>query len=324
MDARAAAPAQDESAAMAAEVRAGLTRALQKTLPAKFFYDEIGSALFELITLLPEYGLTRAEERLLQAHAGGMLARLPPLGCVAELGAGSGRKTRHLLEAATRRGPVTYCPIEISAAALAACRRTLDGMADLRIAGIEQDYLAGLAEAAAMRRGDAAMLVLFLGSTIGNFEPVEAQRFVAALRSRLRRGDALLLGTDLDKPLARVLPAYDDALGITAAFNLNQLARLNRELGADFALRRFRHEVRFDAATRAVQMHLRSLATQTVRIPGAGLTIVLREGETIFTETSRKFLAAEAVELGRAAGFECIGQWCDDEWPFADSLLVAV
>ena len=309
--------------AMAADVREGLTRSPQKSLPPKYFYDPIGSALFEIITLLPEYGLTRAEERLLRAHGGEMLARLDAVELIAELGSGSGRKTRHVLDAATRRRQVRYRPIEISESALAQCARELGDIPGLRIDGVALDYLDGLHVITAQRRASAPMLVLFLGSTIGNFEHAAAHRFLAYIRRLLRPGDALLLGADLDKPVDRVLAAYDDPLGVTAAFNLNQLARINRELGAVFDLRRFRHEARFDAGARAVEMHLRSLAPQSVRIPGAGLDLSLREGETIFTEISRKFLVDEVAAMGTQSGFHCAGQWLDREWAFADTLLVA-
>jgi dimethylhistidine N-methyltransferase len=310
--------------ALASDVYGGLSRSPQKELPSKYLYDPIGSGLFELITLLPEYGLTRAEERILHAHAEEVFDRLGPVSMVAELGSGSGRKTRLLLEACARRNHATYYPIEISATALAQCERELGDIERLGIVGMEREYLHGLRDVA-VQRGDGAtpLLVLFLGSTIGNFEREAAVRFLAEIRACLRPGDGLLLGADLDKPRQQMLDAYDDALGITAAFNLNLLLRLNRELGANFDLRQFKHEARFNKAMRAVEMHLRSLTHQTVEIPGAALTLTLQAGETIWTEISHKYLADEVMAMGAQAGFQTRAQWRDEEWPFAETLLVA-
>src|SRR5580700_2158035 len=224
---------------LAGEVRAGLLRPGQKELPSKYLYDEIGSALFEVISVLPEYGLTRADERILHRHAADIVSRLKPQVLVAELGSGSGRKTRWILEALARRQRTTYCPIEISPTALARCESELGQIECVSIVGFERPYLDGLLEAASGRRENEHLLVLFLGSTIGNFDRDAGERFLAEVRRILYPGDALLLGTDLEKPLPQLLAAYDDPLGVTAAFNLNILARINRELGADFDLAAF-------------------------------------------------------------------------------------
>ena len=229
----------ETSSGFAADICAGLTRSGQKELPSKYLYDEVGSALFEAISVLPEYGLTRADVRLLQRHAPDIVSRLPLPVIVAELGTGSGKKTRWLLEALARRRPSCYCPIEISRSALAMCRRELGDIEAISIVGYEGEYLEGLAQVAARRRSDEHLLVLFLGSTIGNFERPAAVEFLREVRRILRTGDSLLLGTDLEKPVAQLLAAYDDPLGITAAFNLNLLARINRELDANFMLPRF-------------------------------------------------------------------------------------
>ncbi|RZI85678.1 MAG: L-histidine N(alpha)-methyltransferase [Rubrivivax sp.] len=309
--------------AFATDVYAGLSRKPQKTLPSKYLYDALGSALFEVITQLPEYGLTRADERLVKAHANDVLIRLGAVRTVVELGSGSGRKTRCLLEACARRQPCTYFPIEISASALAQCARELGDIDGIKVLGIEREYLPGLQQVASLRRGESPMLVLFLGSTIGNFGRVEALQFMKDLRAQLRPGDGLLLGTDLVKPMQQLVDAYDDALGITGAFNLNLLVRMNRELGADFDVRRFKHQARFNTGTSAIEMHIESTVAQTVNIPGAGLSVSFEPGETIWTEISRKYTPEEVLEMAAGAGFTSGGQWVDPSWPFAETLLVA-
>ena len=242
----------------AEDVRAGLTRAGQKELPSKYLYDEVGSALFEVITLLPEYCLTRADTRLLQKHAEEIVRRLPSNLHVAELGSGSGKKTRYILEAVSRIQPTFYYPIEISPAALAACEKELGQIDMVSIVGYEQPYLDGLRSVAGRLRKEDHLLVLFLGSTIGNFDREAAEEFLRDVRRILRFGDALLLGTDLEKSVQTQLLAYDDPTGVTAAFNLNLLARVNRELGANFDLKQFTHEARWNAEERRIEMHLRS------------------------------------------------------------------
>jgi len=308
----------------AEEVRAGLSRHSQKELPSKYLYDATGSALFEVISLLPEYGLTRADARILRRHAGEITSGISPPVIVAELGSGSGKKTRWILEALTRRQPTTYHPIEISPAALAQCERELDHLARVSIVGFEAEYLDGLRRVAAGRKPGERILVLFLGSSIGNFDRCPGERFLTGVRQTLNPGDALLLGTDLEKPAPRLIEAYADALGVTAAFNLNLLVRINRELGAGFDLAQFRHLALYNAPERRVEMHLQSLAAQTVTIPRAEFSVRLEEGETIWTESSHKYRAEEPFEMAPRSGFRCDGQWIDDEWPFAESLLTAV
>src|SRR5271167_2561593 len=257
----------------AEEVCTGLTKPGQKELPSKYLYDEVGSALFEVISVLPEYGLTRADERLMRRHSADIVARLKPHVLVAELGSGSGKKTRWLLEALARRQRTTYCPIEISPTALARCESELGQIEYISIVGFERPYLDGLLAAAARRNESDHLLVLFLGSTIGNFDRDAAERFLTEVRGILYPGDALLLGTDLEKPLPQLLAAYDDPLGVTAAFNLNLLARINRELYANFDLAAFRHEARYNSSLQRVEMHLRSTRDQKVDIPRAGCTV---------------------------------------------------
>ena len=314
---------QDVSPEFAIDVRAGLTHAPQKELPSKYLYDEVGSALFEVITVLPEYGVTRAEERLLATHAADIVAQLPHDVTVAELGSGSGRKTRRILEALCKKRPTSYFPIEISRAALQLCRRELGDIERISIVGYERDYLAGLAEVSKKRASGERLLVLFLGSTIGNFSRLAATRFLRSIRSMLAPGDALLLGTDLEKPIPVLVAAYDDPIGVTASFNLNLLARINRELGGDFPLDAFEHVARFNPDARSIEMHLRARRPVTAHVRAAHLTVTLEEGETIWTESSHKYSPREVFPMAYNAGFRCEAQWIDEQWPFAENLLVA-
>ena len=275
-----------------------------------------------MIAELPEYGVTRADERLLRGHAREIVQRIPGDVILCELGSGSGTKTRWILEALSRRRHTYYFPIEISSAALAVCRRELADIDSVGIVGLEREYLDGLLEVAARRREGQRILVLFLGSTIGNFSHPADVDFLRELRMILQPGDALLLGTDLEKPTTQLIEAYDDPLGVTAAFNLNLLARINRELDADFVLGQFEHVARFNSETRSVEMHLRSLTRQTVTIRAADLSVAFEEGETIWTENSHKYSLEEVARMAEAGGFQCEAQWIDHEWPFAESLFV--
>jgi dimethylhistidine N-methyltransferase len=305
------------------DVRAGLTRRGQKELPSKYLYDDVGSALFEVISYLPEYGLTRADERLLRRHADEIVNRVGGPVAVVELGSGSGKKTRWLLEAFSRRQRTFYYPIEISRSALAMCERELGDIDAISIVGFEREYLDGLQEVAAYRKQGQHLLVLFLGSTIGNFDRAAGVTFLAEVRRILEPGDSLLLGTDLEKPAEQLVSAYDDELGVTAAFNLNLLARINRELDADFDLGQFAHVAKINRDARSVEMHLRSRRRQTVSIPAAEIVVEFREGETIWTESSHKYSAREMFQTALDAGFRCEAQWIDAQWPFAENLLVA-
>ena len=307
----------------ATDVRDGLTRRGQKELPSKYLYDDVGSALFEVISRLPQYGLTRADERLLRRHADEIVDRLAGPVAVAELGSGSGKKTRWLLEAFCRRQRTSYYPVEISRSALLMCERELSDIDAISIVGFEREYLDGLLEVASYRKSGQRLVVLFLGSTIGNFDRPAGVKFLGAVRSILQPGDSLLLGADLEKPAAQLLGAYDDELGVTAAFNLNLLARTNRELGADFDLREFNHLAKINYDVRSVEMHLQSQRRQVVSIPAAEVSIEFEEGETIWTESSHKYSAEEIVETARDAGFRCEAQWIDEQWPFSENLLIA-
>jgi dimethylhistidine N-methyltransferase len=287
-------------------------------------YDELGSALFEAICVLPEYGLTRADARLLERHAPDIVKRLPSPVQVAELGSGSGKKTRWILEALARQQRTYYYPIEISASALAACEKEMNQIELVSVVGYEKTYLDGLRAVTARREEKDHLLVLFLGSTIGNFDRGAGDVFLREVRRTLRPGDALLLGTDLIKDSATQILAYDDPAGVTAAFNLNLLARINRELGGDFNLQQFRHEARWNAKERRIEMHLRSTCRQVAFLREANLHILLDADETIWTESSHKYEAREVPEIAERTGFHCEEQWIDAEWPFAQNLLFAI
>jgi len=308
----------------AAEVRAGLSNPRQKELPSKYFYDEIGSELFEVICLLPEYGLTRADQRLLERHADEVIDRLPLPMVVAELGSGTGKKTRLILEALSRRQPVTYFPIDISRAALDRCEQDLGRLRAVSVVGFERAYLDGLLEVAARRNPREHLLVLFLGSNIGNFDRPAGVEFLREVRSVLQPGDSLLLSADLEKPVPQLLLAYDDPIGVTAAFNMNLLARINRELEADFDLKRFQHLVRYNEEERRVEMHLLSTENQIVHVRRASCAFSFRKGETIWTENSQKFNRDELIDMAHKTGFRCEAQWIDTQWPFSQNLLTAV
>ncbi|MEJ2008740.1 MAG: L-histidine N(alpha)-methyltransferase [Acidobacteriota bacterium] len=314
----------DFNTQFAHDVREGLNKAGQKELSSRYLYDDIGSALFEVISLLPEYGLTRAGERILRQHSEAITARIPSPVVVAELGSGSGKKTRWILEAIARRQPTLYHPIEISRAALSMVEHELDHLESVSVLGFETGYLDGLRKVAARREDGQHLLVLFLGSSIGNFDRKPGEDFLRKIREILTFGDALLLATDLEKPIEQLRKAYDDPLGVTAAFNLNLLARINRELGGDFDLAKFRHIAKYNATERRIEMHLSSSVAQTVTIRKSRLSVTFQKGETIWTESSHKYAAEEVFEMARRAGFQCDGQWFDDEWPFAENLLVPV
>lgn len=306
----------------AADVREGLGGHGRKSLPPRYLYDALGSALFEAITCLPEYGVWRAERRVLERRAED-IAALCAADTVVELGSGSATKTRLVLEALLRRRRLAYVAVDVSAAALAASRSTLHDLPGMSARFVEADYLAGFERALAARRADERVLALFLGGSLGNFAAAEARHWLRRVRRGLRPGDALLLGADLDKPAQRLLPAYADPLGVTAAFNRNLLVRMNRELGADFDLSRFRHRARFDPHTRDVEMHLESTCAQRVRFAHLGLAVSFDAGETIHTESSHKYHEQEVDDLAAAAGFRRADGWRDGEWPFLVGLYFA-
>jgi L-histidine N-alpha-methyltransferase len=313
-------PSTSPDSAVGEVVREGLSQT-PKQLPPWLFYDEAGSLLFEQITELPEYYLTRIERGIFEACASEMIAaaasgkRLR----VVELGAGSADKTRLLLAAATaHQGQVAYCPVDVSATALEAARERLEReLPEVIVEHVVADYTRGL-RLEACTPGEQR-LVLFIGSSIGNFDRDDAATLLQELRAALEPGDGLLLGVDLapspasgaGKSEDALIAAYDDALGVTARFNGNMLDRLNRELGAAFDLEAFRHRIRWNREDSRIEMHLESLQEQTVRIDSLGMEIEFARGETIHTENSYKYREGEAEALLRNAGFEPERRWSD-------------
>lgn len=313
-----AAAGEGRATELAEAVRKGLS-AVPKTLPAALLYDELGSALFEAITLVPEYEVTRADLRLLEARAADVGRRLPQADVV-ELGPGAGKKAKLFLERFAPARRVQFSAVDVSDAALRDCRRTVEQLPLVSVRLVEARYLEGLEAVTRERRPGLPLLVLFLGSNLSNFDRTEAQAFLSAVRARLQPGDALLLATDLDKPVEQLLPAYDDAAGVTAAFNRNLLVRLNRELGGNFDVRAFSHEARWSAPHRRVEMHL--VATRAVEVTLAtGDVFRFFAGESVWTESSHRFRTDELEAWGRAAGFVVDAQWVDERWAFAHTLF---
>ena len=312
----------------AADVRAGLS-ARPKFLPPKYFYDELGSKLFEAICRLPEYYLTRAEGEILSRHAEAIVEATAGPARLIELGSGSAEKTRYLIDALLQRQPeLHYLPVDISPASLeASSLELLKTYADLRITAYAADYftaLRALAESEKSKQDYNRTIALFLGSNIGNFDEHESRDFLRAVRGVLGAGDALLLGADLKKSARVLVPAYDDALGVTAAFNLNLLARINRELGGDFDLQQFAHRAVYNDRQGRVEMHLVSRAPQAAHIRVIGLDISFEAGETIHTENSYKFDAEQLAALARDTGFALRRTWRDEAKQFSFNLLTAV
>jgi dimethylhistidine N-methyltransferase len=299
----------------ATEVEQGLT-SQPKTLPSKLFYDAAGSALFEQITQLPEYYLTRTELSILEKHAPAMARAVGRDSTIVELGAGTAAKTCTLLRAfASRQMRVMYFPVDISWAALAEARDRVNQEApQTSIRPVVADFSGGFGF---MRDIPGAKLVLYLGSSIGNFDPDTAIDMLRSVRSELSKGDTLLLGTDLAKDPSILVPAYDDAQNVTARFNKNILQRLNQDLDADFDLDRFRHVARWNAAQSRMEMHLESLQPQTVNLRSLGLAVRLGNGERIHTENSYKYTLASGREMLRAAGFYLEKSWLDRKKWFA-------
>jgi dimethylhistidine N-methyltransferase len=304
----------------AQDVRTGLT-ASPRTLPAKYHYDELGSALFDAITVLPEYYLTRAETDVLREWGWEMVRALGnPIEFV-ELGSGSAVKTRLLIEEALRvQRRLRYSPIDISSEALRASASALvSAYPGLTIHGYAGDYFT-LLGARALKR-EHRTLALFMGSNVGNYEPQEAQQLLTLLSRALQPGDGLLLGADLKKDPDVLELAYDDPAGVTSAFNLNLLGRINRELEGTFDVRGFKHVAHYDERRGSVDSHLIAKRPQRVRIGALDLTLDFEEGERIKTESSYKFTIDDLAKLGAASGFELTRNWTDRERRFAVVLL---
>lgn len=296
------APPQDD---FLAAVLDGLGRA-RKTLPCKFFYDEAGSALFDAICQTPEYYPTRTELGILASAAGDITDLAGRGGVLVEYGSGSSRKTRLLLDALS---PAIYMPIDISREhMLAACRELAADYAALHLMAVCADYTRPL-RLPAVARGGQRRLAFFPGSSIGNFAPLEALRFLKNVAQQLAADDGFLIGVDLKKDPAILNAAYNDAAGVTAAFNLNLLARCNRELGADFDLAAFAHRAFYNEAAGRIEMHLESTREQRVQV--AGRDFVFMPGETIHTENSYKYQPDEIRHLAVQGGFEPQRTWTD-------------
>jgi dimethylhistidine N-methyltransferase len=282
-----------------------------RQLPSRYLYDELGSVLFEAICRLPWYHITRLEQELLRLHANDIFTRLTDISTLVELGSGNGEKLATLMDTRAR-GPMTVHLVDVSPDALTAAIRALNVYPDLTLVAHRATYEAGLAEAAQETRAGGPVLVLFLGSNIGNFDPPGADAFLHGVRAGLTRGDALLIGADLVKPERELLLAYDDPLGVTAAFNKNLLVRANRELGADFDVDGFAHRAVWNGDASRIEMHLVSVRRQEVRVPAARLDIVFEPGETIWTESSYKYRSGDVLAMLDRAGFAALDQWAAD------------
>lgn len=312
-------PAEGLKRNFADQVAAGL-RKLPKELPYTYLYDELGSALFEAITLLPEYGLTRAERRLYAKH-GEEIVQTGHFPSIIELGSGSGQKTKLLLaNFVQQQGSVTYTAIDASHGALKQCAAEMSDLRSVRCEWEQGDYLPSLERV--RRRNDSPCLVIFAGSSLGNLDPAGQREFLGSVRRILRPGDAFLLGTDLVKNTNVLTHAYHDSIGLTAAFCRNILSRINRELGGNFDIGEFRYVASWCEEKRRIEMRLVASSEQKLTIPASNFRGSIQQGEYILVETSHKFTAPQVISDLRDAGFEVIQQWIDAEWPFSETLAV--
>jgi len=293
-----------------------------RQLPSRYLYDDLGSALFEAICRLPWYPLTRAELRLLEGHAREILDA--GVTTIVELGPGSGAKLSALIAGAGNdRGRLDLHLVDVSGVALAQARRTLEEHQNVRVVTHRATYETGLEELGLARTLTGRRLTLFLGSNIGNFDPPGRDAFLGSVRSALDRGDTFLLGVDLVKPVPDLRLAYDDPLGVTAAFNLNLLARINCELQGDFDLHGFSHLAIWNEERSRIEMHLRSDRRQRIAVPSADVAFVMEPGETIWTESSYKYQPPDIVSMLERSGFGVRAQWIDAVDRFALTLAEA-
>jgi len=306
-----------ENSPLGRAVRAGLT-ALPKRLPPWLFYDEAGSELFEKITSLPEYYLTRAERSIFAEHASECFSGFAGQSIrITELGAGSASKTQLILEALLKlQSKVVYEPVDVSPTALEQARIRMErDLPAVQVLSSVADFTRAFT--LAPTSANQARLLLFIGSSIGNFDPPEANALLANVHAALRPGDCFLLGVDLVKDEKSLLAAYDDAAGVTAAFNKNLLTRLNRELGSNFDLQRFTHCALWNRAESRMEMHLTSCMEQTVHVPALNLAVHFAAGERMHTENSYKYQPHQAEQLLHSAGFEPLQCWMDERKSFA-------
>ncbi len=310
----------DPGASFAEDVDAGL-RTSPKSLPSKYFYDEIGSVLFDAITLLPEYYLTRAETEILRDWGWEIVRALGGPVEFVELGSGSAAKTRILIEEALRvQRELRYSPIDISAEALRGSAEALvASYPALTIRAYAGDYFSILGKPALQRT--SRVLAMFMGSNIGNYEPPQAIALVRGIAASLKAGDGLLLGADLKKDPAILEAAYDDAAGVTAAFNKNLLGRINRELGGTFDLKAFNYVSRYDGGHSRIESSLESQSAHVVRINALDQEICFEQGERIRTEFSYKFSVEDVAALAKEAGLELTRTWSDLRRRFSVNLL---
>jgi L-histidine Nalpha-methyltransferase len=315
---------QDPLTGFAEDVRSGLS-ATPKRLSPKYFYDELGSQLFEAICLLPEYYLTRAENEIIERYANEIVSSVHGATTLLEMGSGSASKTRLIIEALFRKqDSVKFVPVDISTSALESSSLILlQSFPHLRIEAYAAEYFDALAQLARKPRGTRT-LALFLGSNISNFGRLEAPKFLRALRKVLSGGDALLLGADLKKDRRILEPAYDDAIGVTAAFNLNLLLRVNRELEGDFKPATFKHHAHYNEELGRVEIYIESTLEQVVTIRKLDLKVHFDVGERIHTENSYKYDLADIESLATATGFRCTRTWLDSQQRFSSNLLLAV
>lgn len=314
------------STTFATDVARGL-QGRPKQIPSHYLYDALGSSLFDAICRLPWYRITRAEGALLARHAGEIAAHILNPGAsqasIVELGVGSGEKLAVIIGALPAGAATNVHLIDISSAALDATAARLSGLPHVSIRRYQGTYEEGLIQALRPDPDRGRQLVLFLGSNIGNFEESAARALLTAVRGGMRPGDLLLLGADLEKPAADLMLAYDDPLGVSAAFNRNLLVRINRELGGTFDLSGFSHRATWNEGAGRVEMHLVSQVRQEVEIAAAGVRIPFAAGEAIWTESSYKYTEQAIVDLGHAAGLAAARQWIDGDARFALTLMAA-
>jgi dimethylhistidine N-methyltransferase len=302
---------------IAADVLDGLSQK-QKTLPPKLFYDAAGSELFERICDLPEYYLTRTERAILERHGETIASAAGPVRTVLELGAGSASKTSLLLESISHPDGIFYVPIDVSASALQVASRQLQArIPTLEVIPLVADYTRQLP----LGKVAGPKLILYIGSSLGNFDPMQAAALMARVRRGMQPGDRMLLGIDLAKAPEALLPAYDDAQGVTAAFNKNILLHINRELGGSFNPEEFHHRVKWNEAESRVEMHLESAIPQRIWLSGLGRSFIFRQGETIHTENSYKYTPAMLDSLFFTAGLRSLESWSDERHWFELHLL---
>jgi len=313
---------QNGHANFARDVRAGLSSSPKQLFP-KYLYDQLGSRLFEAICEVPEYYLTRAEHEILSTHGDDIVGAIPDCDTLIELGSGSAEKTRQIIEALIRRhGDLLFVPIDISASALKQSSEALLGSyPELRIRAYAADYFQALEALPSL--GPRPVLVLFLGSNIGNFEPDEALNFLGAIRGVLRPNDALLLGADLKKDRVALEAAYNDPLGVTRAFIVNELERINRELGANFDLWAFGLRSFYNESRGRVEVYLESLRSQAVEIRDLDLSLRFAAGERIHVENAYKFDLSDLNRLAAETGFSLARTWLDKQNRFSSNLLFA-